>query len=71
MDFLLVALWAAAAASPPPTRAVQQARVTIVILQPHHASAQTWSPLSSPNQREVVKAEPDGNVVRLRLTEFE
>ncbi|HET9398778.1 MAG TPA: hypothetical protein VFO45_08175 [Sphingomicrobium sp.] len=71
MHFLLAAIWAAASASPPPTRVVQQARATIVVLQPYQASVRTWDPVSSPNQREVLKIEPDGKVVRLRLTEFE
>ena len=68
---LLLAALSAAAAGPPPVRAGQLARASITILRPHRASAETWSPAARPNQREIVKEEPDGRQVRLRLTEFE
>lgn len=68
---VLLALLSAAAASPPPVRAVYRARVSITILQPHRASPDTWVPAVRPNQREIVKHEPDGEQVRIRLTEYE
>lgn len=68
---LLLAMVSAAAASPPPVKAVRQARVSIVILRPHRASADTWNPASTPNQREVVRSEPGGRETRIRLTEYE
>jgi hypothetical protein len=68
---LLLAMISAAAASPPPVKVVSHARASIVVLQPHRASAQTWSPASSPNQREVRLREADGRETKIRLTEFE
>jgi hypothetical protein len=68
---LLLAVLSAAAASPPAVRAEQSARASITILTPHRATAHSWDPPSRPNQREMVKKEPDGRQVRLRLTEFE
>ena len=68
---LLLAALSAAAAPQPPVRAEQRPRASITILNPHRASAQSWDPLSRTNQREIVKKEPDGLPVRLRLTEYE
>lgn len=68
---VLLLVLSAAAASPVPVAVEQRARVSINILQPHRASPSTWNPATRPNQREIVKKEPDGRQVRLRLTEFE
>jgi hypothetical protein len=68
---LLLTMLSAASAGPSPAKVERQARVSIVILQPHRASAQTWNPVSKPSQREVMKKEADGSETRLRLTEFE
>jgi hypothetical protein len=68
---LLLAALSAAAASPPPVRVERSARASVTIVRPYRASPKSWSPGSSPNQREIVKKEPDGAEVRLRLTEFE
>lgn len=68
---LVFAAIAAAATNPPPPRVGQSARASIMVLRPHRASAETWEPLSRPNQREIVKREADGSQQRLRLTEFE
>ena len=70
MVLLLVAL-SASAANPPPVTVRQGARASITILRPYRASPETWNPLVHANQREVLRAQGDGGVVRLRLTEFE
>ena len=64
-------LLAAAAPAPAPVKVEQRARASVTILRAHQASPQTWKPTSRPNQREILKNEPDGEEVRLRLTEFQ
>lgn len=68
---LLLVAALSSAASPPTVRAEAIARVSVNILRPHRASPRTWEPALRPNQRELLKKEPDGTEVRLRLTEFE
>lgn len=68
---LLLAILSAASASPPPVRVEQRARASVTIVRPHRASSDSWNPVDRPNQREIVKKEPDGSAVRIRLTEFE
>jgi hypothetical protein len=68
---LLLAMVSAAAASPPPVKVAMRARASIVILRPHRASAETWSPASNANQREVIRSERDGRETKIRLTEYE
>jgi len=68
---LLLAALSAAAAGPPPVKVEQRARASITIVRPYRASPKSWNPALSPNQREIVKKEPGGAEVRLRLTEFE
>lgn len=68
---VLVLALIAAVASPPPVKAVESARVSIRVVRPHRASAETWNPAARSDQREVIKQEPDGTRQRLLLTEFE
>jgi hypothetical protein len=69
MVLLLAAL--AAAATAPAVTVREHARASITILQAYRATPQTWNPGARPNQREVVRRQPDGVEVRIRLTEFE
>jgi hypothetical protein len=62
---------ASIAASPPPAKAAQRARASITILRGHRASQADWDPANRPNQREIMKKEPSGTEVLLRLTEYE
>ena len=68
---LFFAAISAAAAGPPPVRVERTARASVTIMRPHPASPETWDPAMRPNQREILKREPAGADVRLRLTEFE
>jgi hypothetical protein len=70
MLLLLFAL-SATAPRPAPVKVEQRARASVTILRSHEASPQTWKPASRPDQREILKKEPDGEEVRLRLTEFQ
>jgi hypothetical protein len=60
-----------AAGEPVPPRAVQRATMSVTILRPHRASAESWDPLARRDQKEIVKKERDGTTILLRLTEFE
>lgn len=74
MILLLAILSATSAAASPPQAKVEQsarARASITILRAHRASQAGWDPAVHPNQREILKKEPGGAEVRLRLTEFE
>ena len=68
---LLFLVLSAAPPAPSPFKVEQRARASITILRSHQASPQTWTPASRPDQREILKKEPDGEEVRLRLTEFQ
>ena len=67
----MLALLLSAAHSPAPAKVELSARVQIRVLRAHKASPETWDPAGKPGQKEVIRKEKDGSVVRLRLTEFE
>ena len=70
MLLLFISL-SAAAPSPAPVKVEPRARANVTILRAHQASPRTWDPAARSNQREMTKKEADGEVVRLRLTEFQ
>lgn len=70
MVLLLLAL-SAADPGPAPVKVERRASASVTILRSHQASPQTWKPASRPDQREILKKEPDGEEARLRLTEFQ
>lgn len=67
----LIALLTTVPNVPPPARVESHARARGTIVRGYDISARTWDPATQQTQRELIKKEPDGSQVRLRLTEFE
>lgn len=70
MIILIAALTTIGDAEPKPKLALR-ARVSVTIAHGREISSRTWSPVSQPSQREIIKKEKDGRTVRIRLTEFQ
>ena len=70
MVFVYCAFLSAASGSLLP-KVEQRARASVTIIRPHRASSSSWNPTTRRDQKEIVKKEPDGRSVLLRLTEFE
>ena len=68
---VLYCILLSAADVPAPPKAEQRARASVTIVRPHRASAESWDPSARRDQKEIVKRDRDGTIIRLRLTEFE